>query len=136
MHSEIEKKLTDRNIKPTAMRQLVLEVILNNKKALSIIEIEKQFENVDRTTLYRTLKTFQENCIIHSIYDGTGAVRYALCSEGCTCNLGDLHAHFLCTNCGQTICLKDYPIPNPELPEHFTFENANFVIRGVCPDCQ
>lgn len=136
MKNEIDKILISRNIKPTAMRQLVLEVMLENRRALSLIEIEKQFENVDRTTIYRTLKTFQENCIIHSIYDGTGAVRYAVCSEGCTCNLGDLHAHFLCNNCGQTICLKNYPIPVPELPEDFIFENANFVIRGICPNCK
>jgi len=136
VRDEIEKILIDKNIKPTAMRQLVLEVILKNNGALSLIEIEKQFEHVERTTIYRTLKTFQENCIIHSIHDGTGGVRYAICSEGCTCNIGDLHAHFLCTNCGQTICLKDYLIPDPKLPEDFDFENASFVIRGICPDCK
>ncbi len=136
MRKESEKILDDRDIKPTAMRQLVLEIILKNKNALSLFEIEKQFENVDRTTIYRTLKTFQDHCIIHSIHDGTGAVRYALCSEGCRCDLGDLHAHFLCNKCGQTICLKDHPIPNPELPEDFIFEHANFVIQGVCPDCK
>lgn len=118
------------------MRQLVLEVLLNNRRALSLIEIEKQFESADRTTIYRTLKTFQENCIIHSIYDGTGSVRYAICSEGCTCDLNDLHAHFLCNRCGQTVCLKNYPIPDPELPEDFVFESASFVIKGTCPDCK
>jgi Fur family ferric uptake transcriptional regulator len=136
MRNEIEKLLIDKNIKPTAMRLLVLEVILKNNGALSLIEIERQFENVERTTIYRTLKTFQENCIIHSIHDGTGAVRYAICSEGCNCNIGDLHAHFFCNQCGQTICLKDYPIPDPKLPEDFIFRNANFVIQGICPDCK
>jgi Fur family ferric uptake transcriptional regulator len=136
MKDEIDKILTIKNIKPTAMRQLVLEVILKNKKALSLIEIEKQFGNVERTTIYRTLKTFQENCIIHSIDDGTGAVKYAICSKGCTCNLGDLHAHFLCNSCGQTTCLKEHPIPNPKLPSEFVFESANFVIKGICPNCR
>ena len=118
------------------MRQLVLNIILKNQKALSLFEIEQQFENVERSTIYRTLKTFMDNCIVHKIEDGTGATRYALCDEGCTCGIDDLHIHFFCNKCGQTNCLKDLPIPIPKLPDGFMFEKANFVIKGTCPNCK
>jgi Fur family ferric uptake transcriptional regulator len=136
MQTEIDIKLLNKNIKPTTMRQLVLDVLLKGQKAMSLYEIEKQFENVDRSTIFRTLKTFQDNCIIHKIDDGTGAIRYALCDEGCTCNPDDLHIHFLCNKCGQTTCLKDLPVPKPELPDDYNFESANFVIKGTCPNCK
>lgn len=134
--NETDKKLEQRKIKPTAMRQLVYKVLSKQKKALSLYEIEQQFDNVERSTLFRTLKTFQDNYLIHSIDDGTGAVKYALCDDDCTCNLDDLHIHFLCNKCGQTHCMKEMPIPNMNLPEGFTFENANFVVKGTCPDCR
>jgi len=136
MSNGIDEKLEQKNIKPTAMRELVYGVLEKNKKALSLYEIEQQFENVERSTIFRTLKTFQDNLLIHSVDDGSGAVKYALCDDDCTCSLDDLHYHFLCTKCGQTHCLKNMPIPTVDLPEGFSFENANFVIKGTCPNCQ
>ncbi len=136
MKPEINKKLEQNNIKPTAMRELVYEVLDKNKKAISLYEIEQQFDNVERSTIFRTLKTFQDKLIIHSVDDGSGAVKYALCDDDCTCSLDDLHYHFLCIKCSQTHCLKNMPIPKVDLPKGFSFENANFVIKGTCPDCQ
>ena len=136
MKTEIENKLLQKNIKPTSMRLLVYEILLKHIKAMSLYEIEHQFDNVDLSTIFRTLKTFQDKCIIHSIDDGTGAVRYALCEDGCTCNPNDLHVHFLCSKCNQTHCLKDIPIPNMNLPDGFSFESANFVIKGICSKCK
>lgn len=131
-----QQKLELKNVKPTATRQLVLSVLMNNPQALSLVEIENQLETVDRSTISRTLKTFRENCIVHGIDDGSGAVRYALCSDGCRCQLGDLHAHFCCTRCGQTSCLKHLTIEPPVLPEDYVFESVNYVIKGICSGCR
>jgi len=65
MKNEIDKKLTDKNIKPTAMRQLVLKVLTEQKTATSLPELELELEKADKVTLYRTLKTFEENKLIH-----------------------------------------------------------------------
>ena len=118
------------------MRQLIYKLLAKHNKALSLYEIEKQFDNVDRSTIFRTLKTFQDNFLIHSIDDGSGAVRYALCDDDCTCKLNDLHIHFLCNKCGQTHCMKNMPVPIMDLPKEFTFESANFVVKGTCPNCK
>lgn len=136
MKSELENKLKKKGIKPTAMRLLIYDILYNYQKAMSLHEIEQQFNNVDRSTIFRTLKTFQNNCIIHSIDVGTGTVKYALCQEGCTCNHNDLHVHFFCNKCGKTHCLKDLPIPQIDLPDGFVFESANFIIKGICHNCQ
>ena len=136
MQGTAAELLQQKNIKPTAMRQLVLDILRNNSQAVSLLEIEQQLDHVDRSTIFRTLKTFQKNCIIHKIDDGTGATKFALCSKGCSCNLGDLHAHFYCNKCGQTSCLKDQLIKRPALPDGFIFESANYVIKGICPNCR
>jgi Fur family ferric uptake transcriptional regulator len=132
---ETDNKLTMRNIKPTAMRELVLKVLSEQDKAISLAELEQKFDNADKTTLYRTLKTFEENKLIHSIDDGTGAVKYALCKETCQCHPEDLHVHFLCTKCQQTYCLTDISIPSIALPVNFKLETINMVVKGICSNC-
>jgi len=86
--------------------------------------------------LYRTLKTFEKNKLIHSIDDGSGTVKYALCQDTCECLPEDLHVHFLCTKCNQTFCLNDFPVPSINLPNSFSLESVNMVVKGVCSNCK
>jgi len=135
MKNEIDHKLEIRNIKPTAMRQLILQILTEQKTAISLPELENKFERADKATLYRTLKTFEKNKLIHSIDDGTGSVKYALCQDSCECHPNDLHVHFLCTNCHQTYCLNDISVPNINLPNSFSLESVNMVVKGICSIC-
>jgi Fur family ferric uptake transcriptional regulator len=135
MHN-LEKILEHNNIKPTAMRLLVLQFLLNKKSATSLTDVENYFDKSDRTTLYRTLKTFVEKGISHKIDDGTGITKYALCEENCHCEIdNDLHLHFHCTNCNETICVTDYKIPKITLPSGYIAENINLVVKGTCDKC-
>lgn len=136
MENEIDKKLESRNIKPTAMRQLVLQVLTEQNTAINLHDLELKFEKADKATLYRTLKTFQENKLIHSIEDGSGSLRYALCQDNCECDPEDLHVHFLCTKCRQTHCLNDIPVPEIKLPHNFSLESVNMVVKGICSNCK
>lgn len=132
----LEQILDNNNVKPTAMRLLVLQFLLNKKVAVSLTNIEKYFDNSERTTLYRTLKTFVKNGIAHKIDDGTGITKYALCEENCNCEMDtDLHLHFHCTNCNETVCLTEHKIPFINLPEGFKAENVNLVVKGICDKC-
>lgn len=136
MKKEIDNKLNLKNIKPTAMRQLVLQVLTEQKTAISLPELEQKFEQADKVTLYRTLKTFVNNKLIHSIDDGTGSVKYALCRDTCQCHPEDLHVHFLCTKCSQTYCLNDIPVPEIKLPHSFSLESVNMIVKGICSNCK
>lgn len=136
MNEKLDDRLEKRNVKPTAMRELVLKVFSEQKSAISLADLEKSFENADRATLYRTLKTFEENKLIHSIDDGSGSIKYALCKETCQCNPDDLHIHFLCNVCHQTFCLDDIPIPAITLPANFELETINMVVKGICSNCK
>jgi Fur family ferric uptake transcriptional regulator len=131
-----ESILENNNVKPTAMRLLVLQFLISKKNALSLTDIENYFDNSDRTTIYRTLKTFDENGIVHKIDDGTSVTKYALCEDNCNCEIEtDLHLHFHCTKCKETSCLTDYKIPQIKVPDGFVAENVNLVVKGICDKC-
>jgi Fur family ferric uptake transcriptional regulator len=127
-NQEIDKKLESKNVKSTAMQTLVY-------KALSLSDLEQRFGKVERSTIFRALKSFEDNFIVQTVNDGSGSVKYAVCDEDCTCNINDLHVHFFCTRCGRTRCMKELPIPDVKLPDGYTYENTQFIINGVCPHC-
>lgn len=134
--NEIEKLLKDKKVRPTAMRILIYKYMAEKDIAVALTDIENAFAKSDRTTLYRTLKTFEEKGIVHQIDDGTNISKYALCEPGCNCELEqDLHLHFHCDNCDETMCLTEHKIPHINLPEGYIAEDANLVIKGICEKC-
>ena len=135
-NNKIDKILQNKKVKPTAMRELILDELSKKPMAISLKELEDRFAQSEKSTLYRTLKTFEEKKIIHSVDDGTGSIKYAACHDTCMCNLNDLHIHFHCTECKQTYCLPKIPIPEIALPEGYTHKKTNFVVKGICRDCQ
>ena len=135
MNEKIESKLNNRDIKPTAMRILVLQYLMEQDSAVSLQSIENTFEKADKSTIYRTLKTFEKSKLVHTIDDGTKQLKYALCLESCECETTDLHYHFHCTICQNTFCLTNQNIPKIDLPKNFKMQQANMVIKGICETC-
>jgi len=132
----IDNKLKNKQIRPTAMRELVLKVLLDKGSAISLSKLEDEFANADKSTLYRTLKTFEDKQLIHSIDDGSGSLKYAVCQDNCQCNPNDLHVHFYCTKCENTFCLTDIPVPSVNLPVGFSLNSVNMVVKGLCINCK
>jgi Fur family ferric uptake transcriptional regulator len=134
--TDLENKLSERKISPTAMRVRVLEYLLSQEAAVSLADVEKGLGHTDRVTVYRTLKTFEEHSLVHSIEDGTGATKYALCEAGCEPGgrHQDLHIHFYCRLCNETTCLPAH-IPALQLPEGYQAEDTNLTVKGICVQC-
>ncbi|MDP2685607.1 MAG: transcriptional repressor [Aequorivita sp.] len=133
---EIETLFASKEIRITAMRLLIYKFLVQKETAVTLSDIENAFEKADRTTLYRTIKTFEEKAIVHQIDDGTGITKYALCEKGCNCEIEtDLHLHFHCNNCNETICLTDHKIPQIKVPNGFISEDINLVVKGICDKC-
>jgi Fur family ferric uptake transcriptional regulator len=134
--SRLNDILRRKHLSVTDSRKKILSLFLNTKDALAHGDIEKKAgEKFDRVTVYRTLQTFVEKGIIHTIPTADNSVRYALCKE---CEEGhhhDEHVHFVCSNCARTICLDDVVSPKIELPEGYIAREVQVVINGVCKDC-
>ncbi|VBB48307.1 Transcriptional regulator [uncultured Paludibacter sp.] len=135
MDKKAEDILANKKIKSTTIRILVLNELLSQSKAISLYELENKLDEIERTSIFRTLKTFERNNLIHEIDDGSGASKYALCDDNCTCSFNDLHLHFFCTKCNKTFCLREFQIPSIQLPDNFKVESANFVLKGICSGC-
>lgn len=137
MSKPLEDILREKEISPTAMRLLVLEYLLQQSAAVSLPQLESDFHHADRTTLYRTLKTFEEKGLIHCIKDGSEATKYALCADACKDGEHyDLHLHFHCSRCGETYCLPRTTIPEVILPTNFWVDELSLVAKGICDRCQ
>lgn len=135
MNNIEENLLIKKGVKPTAMRILVLKYLMQKESATGLSEIDNAFKRSDRITLYRTLKTFQQNSIVHKVIDGNGVTKYALCEEGCQCALSDLHMHFYCEMCLNTFCMPQVKVPEIAIPHVFKVNEVSFVAKGNCLSC-
>ena len=132
---QLERKLLDRDVKPTAVRVLIFKAMVDYPKAFSLSDLESVLETVDKSTISRTITLFHNHLVIHSIDDGSGSMKYSVCNDDCQCELNELHVHFNCTHCHKTYCLERISIPPVQLPEKFLLENINFVMKGLCDQC-
>ncbi len=133
---KIESVLINHQIRPTAIRLLMYNFLQEKKVAVTLNDIESGFDKSERTTLYRTIKTFEKKGLVHQIDDGTGVAKYALDdSTSSSSNMQDLHLHFHCIKCNETVCLTDHKIPHISLPKGYISKDMNLVIKGVCDKC-
>ena len=91
-------KLAKRDIKPTAIRLLILKSMMEAGRAVSQLDLETLLDTVDKSTISRTITLFLSHHLIHSIDDGSGSWKYAVCDDSCNCVLKDLHSHFYCSH--------------------------------------
>jgi Fur family ferric uptake transcriptional regulator len=137
------KKLSEEILKSSALsltagRKTILDIFLSSPNALAHQDIEtKCKEKYDRVTIYRTLQTFLEKGIIHTIPSSDNITRYALCNDDCivTGHHHDNHVHFTCDTCGKTICLDETEVPYVHLPKGFRAHQINMIVSGVCKSC-
>ena len=128
-------KLHLRGIKPTAMRLLILRAMLDTNRAVSQHDLEETLQTVDKSTIFRTVMLFMEHHLVHAVDDGSGALKYAVCSDDCTCSVSDQHVHFYCEGCHRAFCFRQQAVPVVEAPEGFVLHGVNYVLKGLCPAC-
>ncbi|MBQ8061909.1 MAG: transcriptional repressor [Bacteroidales bacterium] len=131
---EIEKLLKEHGIKATANRLLVAEALDEARRPLSMMELEYSIGSIDKSGIFRSLATFKEHHLVHSIEDVEGT-RYELCLSHDIDHDEDTHVHFYCEKCHRTFCLDDIHIPPVSLPEGYDARTANYLLKGICPEC-
>lgn len=131
---QAEEILSIKGVKPTANRVLVLRTLLNTERPVSLSELEDELPYMDKSSIFRTLTLFKEHHVTHEIDDGT-TLKYEACHSEHECSVSDMHTHFHCEICQQTICLHDIQIPTVQLPEGYETHAINYMIKGICPQC-
>jgi Fur family ferric uptake transcriptional regulator len=136
MNQVSNRLLKNFRLRSTPTRQEILHLFLKKDYALSHSDIESEIaDDIDRVTVYRTLKTFFDRGLIHKVLDDGGSLKYALCTDTCSASgHSHEHVHFKCVECGQTNCL-DVDIPTVKLPKGYQAKEVNLLIQGKCPNC-
>jgi len=134
----IDDLLKSSGLRITPTRQEVLSILYNSNVALSSQDLEEKISSdVDRITLYRTLKSFQEKGIIHKAIDGTDITRFAICKSDCNSHEHrDNHIHFHCQQCGNTFCMDHITIPELNVQTPHQVIDVNIIMKGNCETCQ
>lgn len=132
----IKEILKNHKLRITDCRIDVMNQFLNSKSALSQSDLEGEFDQYDRVTLYRTLNSFLESGIIHKIPNNQGTATYGLCHDTCEPhNHHHNHIHFKCNNCGQIECFDDREVPMVSIPTGYQIESVNLIVDGTCANC-
>ncbi|QEC68067.1 transcriptional repressor [Panacibacter ginsenosidivorans] len=137
MKNEVAEILKRNQLSITESRRKILELFRLTNGALAHADIEtKTGEHFDRVTIYRTLQTFVEKGIIHTIPTVDNSVLYALCKDQCSeGHHHDNHVHFICDDCGTAYCLENISIPEVKLPAGFKQSQTDVLVSGVCDKC-
>ncbi len=137
MSQTIAETLKRNQLSITDSRKKILALFIRTNGALAHADIEKESgTGFDRVTVYRTLQTFVEKGIIHTIPSADNSVRYALCKDACSeGHHHDDHVHFMCDNCGTTYCLDNVSVPSVALPKGFMVTQTDVIISGKCSNC-
>lgn len=135
--TRIEDIFKKSKLRVTQSRRDILQIFLDAPHAISNSDIEGKMDEVDRITLYRTLRTFEDKAVIHAVNDGTGQTKYALCDIECTDDNHHHHdhVHFHCTNCASTYCVDEVRVPSVDLPQGYKVQDVELILKGLCNNC-
>lgn len=135
MSASATEILKNHQLRITDCRLDVLQFFVSASHSISSRDLEDAFPNYDRVTLYRTLHSFEEKGIIHSIPNETGIARYGLCFDTCEPGHHDhAHIHFKCDDCGVVDCLPTHSVPVVAIPG-FQIKETNMIVSGICEAC-
>lgn len=123
-------------LKITPLREAVLKELIASETGLSQQDLNQLLQvSFDRSTLFRTLNTFEEKGILHKVMNEEGIAKYAFTQHQRESAPSD-HAHFYCIKCKNIFCL-DYSVTLAMIPvpEGFQKQGVEMQVRGVCDKC-
>jgi len=118
----------------TKPRQQIFDILKNSEIPLTIGDIAKNYKNINRTSIYRTLIIFDRLKIINTIY--IGWKNYYELAEPFIPH----HHHLYCINCQNA-----EPIQPKELEKlvdyigkkyNFIVTKHHFELEGICEKCR
>ena len=130
--TEITDFLNAHHIKPSYQRIKVYECLVNQGNHMTVesiyLELITTIPTLSKTTIYNTLKIFEEHHIINVINLSGTEMRYDLILKE--------HGHFQCSICEEIV---DFEIQEPraqiEEINGFKIEERHIFLKGICKDC-
>ncbi len=129
----ISEELILYGIKPSYHRIKIYEYIVNNDIHPTVDTIFKTLSNeiptLSKTTVYNTLKLFEEQKLIKSVNIEENEIRYDARQE--------IHGHFKCESCGK---IFDFNYNYNDLKfsglNDFILNKTDIMVKGICKECK
>ena len=117
----------------TRQRAAILRCLATTKRPLSVEEVlalsEKEIPEINLSTIYRNLKTLQNEQKITCIDVPGGSAHYELTSS-------KHHHYFLCDACSKLFTIAGCPQGLLALvPEGFEMHGHSITLNGFCLEC-
>ena len=127
--------LDKKEISVTPIRLLVLQVFLKHPQAFSLKGLEEKLFFSERSTIFRTLQTFEKKGILHEIISSDGIKSYALCTD-CESEIhNDQHAHLKCKKCESVFCIPVAVNALVYTTSDYQIDDIQVFINGTCAAC-
>ena len=129
----LSQELTKAGIKPSYQRIKIFDYLINNNTHPTVDTIYKKLSEeiptLSKTTVYNTLKLFEEHHLIKSVNIEDNEIRY----DG----QKHIHGHFKCEQC-RKIYDFDYNFEDLKYSglENFVLNQTDIIIKGICKKCQ
>ena len=110
-----ESQLRSASVRITKVRVKVLAALLGANRAFSHHEVQDEFADMDRVTLYRALDCLTEAGLAHKIAGDDRVFRYSAGTDHAKHENSShvesavsqhQHGHFKCTRCARIFCLE------------------------------
>ena len=130
---KVKKILEEKGIKPSIQRIQIFKCLMDNRNhptAKEIYErISKKIPTLSKTTVYNSVKLFEDKGILKPIRVKEGEARYDIDSG--------LHPHFRCKRCGRLFDLdKKLVVRNKEEIDGHLIEEKFVCYAGICRNCR
>jgi Fur family ferric uptake transcriptional regulator len=133
---KINRILLSAKLKRTEPRKTILRVLLKAEGPKSAEEILSTIgqSGPNKVTVYRTLESMAEAGIVHRAFIEGRSQYY---ETGDKCTEQQCHPHFVCIECGRTICLPEASVPmTTYAPAGFVIHRQQTRLEGLCPKCR
>jgi len=128
-----EKLMRDSGIKPSIQRLKIFDYLAGTVEHPTVESIyhklSKEIPTLSKTTVYNTMKLFQEHGLVMVVNIEDNETRYDADTS--------FHGHFKCTECGR---VYDFPLPTsqPEIESlaNHTIKESHYYLKGICANCK
>ncbi|MCD6048904.1 MAG: transcriptional repressor [Verrucomicrobia bacterium] len=131
---ELIEKLAHSGLRQTPQRQLVYQVLVENRDHPTAEEVfirtKQKTPDISMATVYNCLDALVKCSVVKQVNLDRGATRYCP-------NMMD-HSHFHCEQCSGVF---DIDLTNPleaagaRMPRGFLVKHLDLTLKGVCPAC-
>lgn len=123
--------LTSKGVRPSQQRVEIIDFMLKNRTHPTAEEIyvgvNKKWPMLSKSTVYNTLKVFEEQGVISTIGIDEKNVRYDTTTE--------CHAHFRCLGCGKIFDMPIIEQPKVVGVEGLRITEMKIYYKGWCSAC-